>query len=227
MIAITFSLTDESRDFERMIRIEERAGVGVGSAIRGTLDGVPVIVWHIGVGTERARREAARLLAEVKPEIVICAGYGGALAAGMQLGEIVLDPRGTPFGGAFQVREGKIFTAAHLAETVEEKQRLGVETGALAVDMETAVVAEVFESASIPVLGIRAISDRMEDDVPVPMECLFDLERQQPRILGLLGFLLRNPKRIVPFARFVRNLAPARGALEKTLAEMVSRLGRR
>lgn len=227
MIAITFSLPDESEKFRRSLQVSARAGTGVGSAIRGALDGVPVIVWHIGVGAERARREAARLLAEAKPEIVLCAGYGGALVPGMQLGEIVLDTRGTLLGGAFQARTGRIFTAAHLAETTEEKRRLGVESGALAVDMETALVADIFEPAGIPVLGIRAISDRLEDDVPVPMECLFDLERQRPRIWGLLGFLMRNPRRIVPFACFVRNLDPARGALEKTLAEMVSRLGQR
>ncbi len=105
----------------------------------------PLVVWHIGVGRERAAREAARLLADAKPELVICAGYGGALAAGMPLGEIVIDARGANLETPLHARAGKIFTAAHVAESVEEKRRLGEETGALAVDMETAVVAEVFE----------------------------------------------------------------------------------
>jgi hypothetical protein len=121
-------------------------------------------------------------------------------------------------------RRGRIFTAAHVAESVEEKQRLGRDSGALAVDMETATVAEVFEPAGVPVIGVRAISDRMEDAVPVPMDYWFDLARQRPRVLALLGFLARNPGRIGPFARFVRGLAPARAALAKTLAEMVPAL---
>ncbi|HEV7402124.1 MAG TPA: hypothetical protein VGO11_04325 [Chthoniobacteraceae bacterium] len=225
MIAITFSLPDESRDFLRMVHATERVGNGVGSMIRGTLAEVPVVVWHIGVGRERAGREAARLLAVAKPGLVICAGYGGALVAGMPLGEIIIDARGAQLERPSNTRAGRIFTAASVAESVEEKRRLGEENGALAVDMETAVVAEVFEPAGIPVIGVRAISDRMEDAVPVPMECWFDLERQRPRVLALLGFLARRPRRIAPFARFVRGLAPARAALAKTLAEMVSQLG--
>jgi adenosylhomocysteine nucleosidase len=225
MIAITFSLPDESRDFLRSVRVTERSGRGVGSMIRGTVADVPVVVWHIGVGRERAAREAARLLAAAKPDVVICAGYGGALVAEMQLGEIVIDARGAKLEGRFNARAGKIFTAANVAESVAEKQRLGHETGALAVDMETAVVAEVCEPAGIPVIGVRAISDRMEEAVPVPMDYWFDLERQRPRVLALLGFLARNPGRIAPVARFVRGLAPARAALAKTLVKIVSARG--
>lgn len=225
MIAITFSLPDESRDFVSALHVTKRVGRSVGSSIRGTLAEVPVVVWHIGVGRERAAREAARLLAGAKPDLVICAGYGGALAAGMPLGEVVIDTRGAKLEQRFNARAGKLFTAAHVAESVEEKRRLGAETGALAVDMETAVVAEIFEPAGIPVIGVRAISDRLEDAVPVPMDYWFDLEGQRPRVLALLGFLARNPARIAPFARFVRGLAPARAALAKTLAEMVSVLG--
>jgi adenosylhomocysteine nucleosidase len=225
MIAITFSLPDESRDFLRMVQVTERVGSGVGSMIRGTLGEVPVVVWHIGVGRDRAAREAARLLEDVKPALVICAGYGGALVPTMRLGEIVLDARGSNLARSFNARPGNIFSAANVAESVEEKRSLGQQTGALAVDMETAVVAEIFEHAGIPVIGIRAISDRMEDAVPVPMEYWFDLDRQRPRVLALLGFLARHPMRIAPFARFVRGLAPARASLAKTLTAMVSDLG--
>jgi nucleoside phosphorylase len=162
------------------------------------------------------------LLACVKPELVICAGYGGALLAGMQLGEIVLDARGAKIGDVSKARKGKIFTGARVAESVEEKRRLGEQTGAFAVDMETAVIAELFERAGVPVIGVRAISDRMEDAVPVPMDYWFDLARQRPRVLALVGFLARHPSRIAPFARFVRGLAPARAALAKTLAIMLT-----
>jgi crotonobetainyl-CoA:carnitine CoA-transferase CaiB-like acyl-CoA transferase len=113
-----------------------------------------------------------------------------------------------------------------VAESVAEKRRLGQETRALAVDMETAVVAEVFEPAGIPVIGVRAISDRMEDAVPVPMDSWFDLDRQRPRVLALLGFLARYPGRIAPFARFVRGLVPARAALARTLTDLISGLRR-
>src|SRR5207302_1312864 len=100
-----------------------RSGKGVGSSIRGTLRNVPVIVWHIGVGRERAACEAARLLEKVKPALVICAGYGGALVAAMPLGEIVIDTRGAKMAARINAREGKIFTATNVAESVAEKQR--------------------------------------------------------------------------------------------------------
>src|SRR4051812_27035776 len=108
MLAITFSLPDESREFVQLLQVEESVGSGVGSSIRGTLAGVPLIVWHIGVGRERARLEAAQLLAVVKPETVICAGYGGALSPDLRLGEIVVDHRGATLEGTYEGRAGKI-----------------------------------------------------------------------------------------------------------------------
>ena len=228
MIAVTFALENESYDFVRCLKGAQRVRRGVGSQVRGDLGATPLQVWHVGVGRASAREQGRKLLEDARPSMVVCAGYAGALEYGIALGEVVVDWRKQRRPDGFKLssgwREGRVVTVETVAETSAAKEKLGKESGAIAVDMETGVLAEIFEASGVPLIAVRSISDRVDDELPVPMDRWFDLQRQRPRPLALLTYLASHPGRIGPFFRFVRNLAPARRNLAAALVELIPHL---
>jgi adenosylhomocysteine nucleosidase len=220
-IVVLFALPEESGEFRALLAERTVTGKGVELVVRGTLDGKAVVVAHTGVGAVRAARRTAEVIQAETPAAVVSAGFAGGLDPEATLGRVVVDAR----GGGVVVPPGCLAGAIHSAEAVVEqaqaKAALGRESGALAVDMETAAIAGAASAARVRMVAARAISDPVDVDMPVPMEVWFDRERQRPRVFSLLAYLARNPARIGAFARFVRGLKPARVALARALREIV------
>jgi adenosylhomocysteine nucleosidase len=202
MIAVTFALPEESRDFLR--------------ATRGRRD---LAVIHTGMGLDAAARATEALLADLRPDWVLSGGFAGALDPRLRLGGVLVAENFTSpellarSSGA----RGTLVSRARPAELVAEKAALFRETGALAVDMETEAIAAACQRAAVPLLAIRAISDTAQTPLPAPLAEWFDLARQRPRPRRLLAYLCRRPSAILPFARFVRGLPVARRALTEAL----------
>ena len=76
--------------------------------------------------------------------------------------------------------------------------------------------------AGAPLLSLRVISDAAGQDFPVPNRVLYDAVRQRPRYVLLPLWLAAHPGRIVPFARFVRALTPARERLTRALRTVLA-----
>lgn len=208
MIAVTFALPEESRDFLR--------------ATRGR-DDLKVI--HTGMGLEAAAKATAMLLANSRPSWVLSGGFAGALDPRLRLGDVILaENLSSPeliarFPG--NGHRGKFVSRPRPAELVEEKAALFRETGALAVDMETEAIAAACRNVGVPLLCMRAISDTANEPLPAPLAEWFDLARQRPRPRRLLAYLCRRPSAIWPFMRFVRGLPVARRALTTTLLSAI------
>jgi len=226
MLTVTFALEHEGEDFVRRLQIRARHGRGAGSHLEAELEGIPLVVWYIGVGRPVAAAQAARLLEEVRPSLVICAGYAGGLQEDLGIGDVVVDWRNhaPPADQGISVAAAIVTTSETVAETASAKRRLRESSGAAAVDMETGVLSEILEPAGVPVVAVRSISDRAADDLPVPMEHWFDLDRQCPRPAALVAYLLKHPRMILPFARFVRGLGPARKNLADALCRLIPAL---
>src|SRR5690606_1334419 len=93
MYAVTFALPEESREFRKLLAEGKRRQGGKAANEIGTLHGAEVAVAHIGVGEVAAEQGIAALLEEIRPELLICAGYGGALDPALRIGDLVLDLR--------------------------------------------------------------------------------------------------------------------------------------
>jgi adenosylhomocysteine nucleosidase len=120
----------------------EREAAPFRRRVRGRAD---VAVRVSGVGREAARVAAGRLIDDVRPELVIAAGFCGALAPELRVGDVVTSPR--------------IVTVDRIVATPTEKARLHAESGAHAVDMESAAAEAVCRERSVPFLAVRAVSD--------------------------------------------------------------------
>jgi adenosylhomocysteine nucleosidase len=122
----------------------------------------------------RASQLSARVAARRMPDLVISAGACGALAPALEEGDLVVPEAVVAVGGermssapvAGLVRRGTLLTVDAAVATAAAKARLWMETGALAVDMESAVIFAWARERGVPALAVRAVSDTATRGVP-------------------------------------------------------------
>lgn len=163
-----------------------------------------------GVGRERARAAAeAALRAGPPPRLVIAAGFCGALAPGLRVGDVVSTPR--------------IVTVDALVADPGAKRRLADRTGAAAVDMESAAVEEACAARGVPFRAVRAVSDTADAALSPELVRLLSGGRVSPwkAAVALAG----KPALLGEFRRLARDTKVAAGHLARALADAVHAAG--
>ena len=229
MIAFAFALPEESQSLVRALRDPVRSGQARKPDVRGKLGSHEVLIVHTGMGSSRACERVLRLLRE-HPEIdcLVSAGYAGGLDPRLACGALVLatnhsDPQLLVAAQDLlgdRCQAGGLADSAFPVETCAAKARLARTSGAIAVDMETAIVAQLCQEHEVPLLSLRVISDTACEELPVPFSVCFDPVTERPRPAALLRFLLRNPGRVRGFARFVSSVNRSRRVLTDALIEL-------
>ncbi|MGO8839033.1 MAG: hypothetical protein ACLQAH_07300 [Limisphaerales bacterium] len=129
-----------------------------------------------------------------QPTLVLTCGFAGGLNPELKLGEVIFeltDRRGEFHEPQAEKKIGdsqssplreKLFTAGakparffcadRIATAVAEKERLRVETGADAVEMESAAIHAVCRERGIPCATVRVISDTAGEDLPLDFNAL-------------------------------------------------------
>jgi hypothetical protein len=150
---------------------------------------------------------------------VILAGLAGALDPALNVGEIVFEAIPDRFWNPLPFRRCKIHTSDHLVSSIAGKQQLFAETGCTAVDMEGAIVRRLAESAGLPMLHIRAISDSAAEALPERMMNWID-DLGEPHFGRIAADMLLYPSQISAMMRLgknsrlaLNNLAPAVGRI--------------
>jgi len=162
----------------------------------GQVGGLELHLIETGVGPERARKASEMALLALAPDALLSTGYAGALGIAA-VGEVILgttvidwteeeshtaiqaDPawlgsaRVAARNAGTEWTQGPLVTVKHVVWRASEKQALGGVSGAIAVDMESAVIAKAAATAGIPFLVVRAISDRVGDDLPMDFNLWF------------------------------------------------------
>jgi adenosylhomocysteine nucleosidase len=231
MIAITFALPEESRDFAGSLRHPGVTGAPSCEALLGNTGAGECLLFHTGMGQARARERVARLLREHPVKRLISAGYAGGLDPALAAGSLFLarnysDSRWLAQAQAAlkgRARIGVLATAPNVLETRDEKARFARQTGADAVDMETAAIHALCLEHGVPMLSLRVISDPAGEELTVPFSVCFDAVTERPRPAALLGFLLRNPSRVTGFIQFALRMSRVRGVLTDALLRVVDR----
>jgi adenosylhomocysteine nucleosidase len=203
---------------------------------------LPVLVLETGMG--RARTEAALhwLLGwpaldgvPYRPKVVLSAGFAGALRAKQQVGDVILatevaDLEGrrwpTSWPGELTgewrppLHRGRLLTVSGLVTRPEEKRRLGEQTEALAVDMESAVVAQLCSLQGVPFGCVRSISDDVDTTLSPQLGSVLAGERVSPwRVLAALA---TSPRLGVELWRLARQTRRAAEQLGTALAELMT-----
>jgi adenosylhomocysteine nucleosidase len=214
MIAVTFALPTES------IGLREFLG-GRGSA---------VAIFHTGVGEKTCRERIETFLSEQNFQFLISAGFAGGIEDSLGVGDLVLarnfsDARLSEIPRELLVlREGNLATSDHVIESAEERTRFAREHDAIAVDMETAWIAESCAQHNLPLISLRTISDTAAAPFPAPPAVLFDLERQKTNYFALIKYLLRHPSGFVRLPRFAAQIREARASLTNAMIILLREL---
>jgi adenosylhomocysteine nucleosidase len=188
-VLVLFALEREAAPFRRL------AGRGVTIRVSG-------------VGRDRARAAAEVALRSTPvPRLVIAAGFCGALAPGLRVGDVVTSPR--------------IVTVDHLVANPTEKRQLAERTGAYAVDMESAAVEQVCAARGVPFLAVRAVSDTADTALSPELVRLLSGGRVSPWRAAVA--LASKPSLLGEFRRLARDSKLAARNLAAALVEVIEK----
>ena len=128
----------------------------------------------------RVREIVRKKLSSNGFRLVVSAGFAGGTRPGFQVGDLVMasevvdapsglrwkpDPRLFGLNGLASV--GRFVTVPRLLRDTNSKAEIGSRFGGIAVDMETASVAEAAVESGVPWVGLRSILDPMESEVSI------------------------------------------------------------
>lgn len=159
-----------------------------------------------GAGRERARLAVREAASRERIEAVVSVGYCGALDPALRAGDLVAPSSVTDgrseypsHGVRTTIRHaaGVLFSTDHFVGTVEEKRRLRVETGAAAVDMESAAVAAEAGAGGLRFFCVRAVTDTAEEGFACDLDAMRDGDGRFSRA-RIVRAALRRPRALIP-----------------------------
>jgi adenosylhomocysteine nucleosidase len=182
----------------------------------------------VGAGDPR-RTTALVAYAAQRAKCLISFGIAGGLAPHLRPGDVVLstevigDDRRWRANEAFDCEfgslvrriaaaEGPVLGSRDILATEEDKARAWRDTGALAVDLESAIVARAAAAAGIPFLVLRTIAD--PSTRALPPAALIPLSPDgTPAFLRVLAEVMRRPRQIGALYGLARDTRQALTAL--------------
>jgi len=204
-------------------------------AREGGLGGRRVVVIRCGAGRQKAAAATELLIDGHRPQRVISAGFAGGLSPSLKRHDILIadrlidaDGREMPLdlspglaATATQpgVHRGPLLTLDRVVRLPSEKRQLFGRYGALAVEMETAAVAEVCRSRQVAFSSIRVINDPADEELPRDMEHLLVQKTEVARLGAALGAIWRRPGSAKDMYQLGENALVASTRLAKFLAQ--------
>jgi adenosylhomocysteine nucleosidase len=187
-----------------------------------------------GIGYEAARK-AARALVDSGVTALMTFGMAGGLDPGLKAGSIVLpseliSPSGVHFitcrpwreriatavSSSRAVSEGSLLTSTEAIDSLAAKTAAYRSSGAVAVDMESAAVAEVAAAARLPFIAVRVIVDTAADVLPRAVVAASRAGKVQ--MSRLIAGVLLAPAQIKPLIRLSQRYRTALTSL-RVIAE--------
>ena len=191
----------------------------------GRAGGVEVHLIKTGMGPAAAATAAQAVLSDAVWDAIVSTGFAGGLGA-VGIGDVIVgtdvcDWRRVQSGEVFQAdpalraiargvadeaqlswSEGPVAMVARVLCRADEKRALAATSGAIAVDMESAAIAREAASRNVPFLLVRAVSDRVDDDLPMD----FNLWLTPGGRVRALAQLVRRPSILCALFRMKRQV---------------------
>ena len=226
MIAVTFALPAESRDFVQKLRGTRASG----HTVAGSCGSNPVEVVYTGVGGGVAGPRVRKYLDQARPNLLVAAGFGGATTDRQAVGDLILasnysDPaflqRAEAALAGLNPQIGKLYTALEVVDSARARLELWQREQAAVVDMESATIAAACQERGIPMLSLRVISDTPRSPFPLPAHVLFDIPRQRTVARRLVSYLVAHPTSMIRLIRFSRRISGVRARLATALEKLL------
>ncbi len=208
-----------------------------------------IITVQTGMGAANTEIAFRRVFQELRPDIVLSVGFGGALYENAEIGDIVWSSRallmrgdrtphhehtaedavpgsdlGRQIGEKLRettaAREGSIVTLPELMIKSKIKKMIPCDLPFPVCDMETFYLARLSHQNGVPFLAVRSITDRLDEDVPREFLAVTDGTGHY-RFSRAVSLLLAKPKLIPAAIRLGKNASRASKKLGKALDSLV------
>lgn len=235
-IAIVCSHSLELRPFVRRLD-RKRKYVDQGIVFRGGFldEVIRVAVVEAGIGFAAHRRATEILVAEHKPVWIISAGFSSALSDEIGAGDLTMareicDTHGNTvpvkcsIPESRRVRIHRHVVADRHPYAVADKLQLAADSAAEAVDTTSLSVAQYCSESKTRFLSIRAVVDRMGDEIPESCRAMLFApvpELKSTLVSGLFRRLKRDPDQTF----WNQRAQEAASHLDRFLIGVVLRLG--
>ena len=180
-------------------------------------------------GGDPGRTETLVEDAAQEAKCLVSFGVAGGLAPHLKPGDVILsaevigdDRRWRPSAGfhrsvaglAQQIGAiaGPVLGSRDILATEEDKARAWLDFGALAVDLESAIVARAAEAAGIPFLVLRTIADPARRELP-PAALIPLAQDGTPSFSRVVAEVMRRPRQITALFGLARETRQALTAL--------------
>ena len=192
-----------------------------------------------GTGVFNAEKAAAEAAA-LAPDIIINAGFCGALTAEVAVGEVLLAEKlygyssglitaeitpdqelaaqvGTGFKRGTFITTAEIVKKAYLYALLPDPAAFNM------LDMESSAVAAVCRDKNIRFIAVRSVSDTADHDPGRLFQQICDNEFNVRRAKVALSLIMK-PSLLAEYVKLYRNTAHAGKTLSKALASMLERI---
>jgi len=187
-IAILGAVKEEIVGIKGAMNISDRVRLEKTDAWPGKWRGQNIVLVRSGVGKQRAEEATLQVIECFRPKALISTGYAGAVQPDLNVGDIVIadsileedggreekffpDPnwlgraRDLPCPDRTKAVVGGLLTVNTVIHNSAIKRELGRSYGVQAVDMETSAIARMAEENDLPLLSVRVISDRIDQEL--------------------------------------------------------------
>jgi len=214
----------------------------------GHIGNISLALVATGVGMRQAQHNAAHALDTLHDiDLVVITGVAGALTDDLPIGRVVLGDklmtrqeenfrpdrildvsrnwfevfaRALTAAGV-EYASGPMMTSRRAIMTESDKHLAHVASGAITVDMESAVIGLEANNRQLPFVCMRTILDTAGQDLTGAV--LAD-ENGHVRLLAAAKTLIKNPTMIVGVARLIRNLRLATDSMAVALEAVLRRI---
>jgi nucleoside phosphorylase len=165
-----------------------------------------------GIGIRNAENALEYVLKEQTPDVIVAAGFGGALYDGARIGEVIWASRVLSVSGSVQsvidlqagrdmfnrlsgqlaLREGSVVTLDTWNKKAEVRRMVPEEFPFPVCDMETFPLARLSLERDLSFFAFRSITDRGDEEIPPELLGVSD-ESGQYRLSRALKLLITKP----------------------------------
>lgn len=209
---VCFALKEEAAPFHKMAK----------------KNGVRILI--VGIGRQNAAKSVQNEMASFAPGLVLTCGFAGGLNPNLKLGDVVFEKINQSEASSAEcyrqleaagATSAKFFCADRIATTVAEKKKLRDETGADAVEMESAAIHAVCAEKGIPCITVRVISDTANEDLPLDFNLLAKPDKGLD--FGKLALAIaRSPGKIGALMKLQKKTSFAAHQLAAVLDKIIS-----
>jgi adenosylhomocysteine nucleosidase len=244
-IGIITAMPGESQAIIRALQHAKKIRTGERTMYQAQFRGHEIVVAEAGMGFANAAQAARQLMGKLRPDLMISAGFCGGISAELQVGDAVVAvgllivsetglqevPATIPaicqdFVSRQAEQGSRVFAGLFATTTaIMQKSRLAALLPADApypvVEMESAAIALEAAENGIPVIGLRTVSDPLDEELGFSLDDFCD-DTMRIRIPRVLLTVVRKPRIIPQLIRLARNSRIAAASLAQAMERFLA-----